>query len=161
MKITRRLLTLSILATAAIVYTGCKDKDDDSKTVEQQQLEKLAGAWNLVTATDAQTPDRTTDFTNLVLHLEGSYSGEGQTYNYNLTGTRPNPSPWPESGTWKFGTNKTSEIIRDPATTSEIMVNYSVADSELTLTFTVPETGGWPGGRVKSVTGAWTFTFSR
>ncbi len=159
MKRTSRLLPFLVLLTA-VVFCACKDDDGDSKTVEQQQLEKLVGVWNIASATD-DSGDRTVDFNNLDLHVEGTYSGEGKTYNYNLTGTRPTPSPWPEVGTWKFGTNKNTDIIRDPGGPDEIMMNYTVTSDELTLTFTVPDGGGWGGGRVKNVIGDWTFKFTR
>lgn len=161
MKLVLRLLSVVIFAGLSIWLTGCKKDDDDSKTVEQQQLEKLAGDWNLVSAMDDVAPDRTADFPNLVLTFSGNYSGEGKIYNYSLSGTRPDPSPWPQSGTWKFGANKQEEIIRDPGGTSEILMKYTVTETDLILTFTVPENGGWKGGRIKNVTGEWTFTFNR
>lgn len=161
MKMAFRLLSLALLAAVSLFYAGCKDKDEDPRTAEAQQLEKLAGDWNLVSALDSRAPDRTEDFEGLVLTFSGNYSGEGKTYNYSLSGPRPTPSPWPGSGTWKFGTNKNTEIIRDPGGQNEILMNYTVSENELILTFEVPTTGGWPGGRVKSVDGEWTFTFSR
>lgn len=160
MKIASRLLSLLILVLVTSFYMGCKDKDPDKKTEEQTQLEKLKGVWVLQTATD-DNGDRTGDFTNLALTLAGTYA-EGGTYQYSLTGTRPDPSPWPADGTWKFGTTKSTQIIRDPNTNNEIPMSYTVSATELVLEFTVPDgSAGWPGGRVKSVTGGWTFTFSK
>ena len=40
-------------------------------------------------------------------------------------------------------------------------MKYTVTETDLILTFTVPENGGWEGGRIKNVTGEWTFTFNR
>ena len=80
------------------------------QTEEELQLNKLNGIWILESANDGQ--DRTDDFTNLVLTISGSFVQNG-TYNYSFTGTRPNPSPWPRNGTRKFGSNKSTEIIRD------------------------------------------------
>lgn len=160
MKITARILSLSILAIVSILYTGCKKDDDDKKTEEQTQLEKLKGVWSLQSANDGQ--DRTSEFANLVLTLEGNYV-EGGTYNYSFTGTRPDPSPWPVSGTWKFDpANKSTQIIRDPGGVNEITMTYQVTDSNLIFSFTVPDgSTGWPGGtsRTRSVSGDWTFTF--
>ena len=163
MKKASRLLSLLILVGVATLMTNCDKDNENSKTVEQQQLEKLVGEWSLVSAMDEVAPDRTEHFADMVLKIEGTYSGEGKTYNYSLTGSRPNPSPWPGSGTWKFGTNKATEIIRDPASPSEILMNYVVSGSTLTLTFTLPDgADGWlETGRVKNVTGDWTFTFEK
>lgn len=160
MKIALRLLSLMILVLVTSFYMGCKDKDEDKKTVEQTQLEKLKGVWVIQTATD-DNGDRTADFANVTLTLGGTYA-EGGTYQYSLTGTRPDPSPWPADGTWKFGTNKTTDIIRDPNTNNEIPMSYTVSATDLVLQFTVPDgSAGWPGGRGKSVTGGWTFTFTK
>ncbi len=164
MKRTSKFLPFLVLLTATVLC-ACKGDDGESKTVEQQQLEKLVGGWTLESAAD-ESADRTNDFGSigtdrLALQVSGNYTGEGKTYNYSLTGLRPSPSPWPESGTWKFGTNKNTEIIRDPGTPSEIAMSYTVTESKLTLTFTVPDGGGWEGGRVKNVIGDWTFVFTR
>lgn len=161
MKIALRLLSLSILVVVTMFYTGCKDKNEDPDSVEKQQLEKLVADWTLESATDSQG-DRTSDFSGLVLHVTGNYTGDGKSYGYNFTGTRPDPSPWPESGFWKFGTNKATELIRDPGTTGEIPMTYTVSATDLTISFTVPDNSpGWPGGRIENVIGQWTFTFTK
>ena len=160
MKIAPKILSLLVIGLITIFYAGCNKNDDKKKTEEETQLGKLKSSWNIVSANDGD--DRTADFTGLILTVSGNFVQDG-TYQYSLTGTRPNPSPWPASGTWKFGTNKSSQIIRDPGTASEIPMTYVVSDSELTLSFEVPEgSEGWTGsGRIQSVTGQWTFTFSK
>jgi hypothetical protein len=159
MKIALRVLSLLILVAVSAFYMGCKDDDEKKTSEEKQQLDKLLGTWTLQSANDGN--DRTGDFTNLVLTLSGNYV-EGGTYNYSFTGTRPDPSPWPPSGTWKFGTNKLTEMIRDPNSPDEISMTYTVTDTNLEIKFTVPDgSPGWPGGRIKSVTGNWTFNFTK
>ena len=162
MKIAFRVLSLAILVVVSAFYTGCKDEKEKQDTVEKQQLDKLLGSWALQSATSGGQ-DRTVDFPGLVLHLSGNYVENG-TYNYSFTGTRPDPSPWPDDGTWKFGTNKLTEMIRDPNSSSEIPMSYQVTATDLVINFTGPDgSDGWPGGtsRIKSVTGDWTFTFSK
>lgn len=130
------------------------------ETAEQLQLDKLKGVWVVQTVTD-DNGDRTGDFANLTLTFSGTYA-EGGTYKYSLTGTRPDPSPWPANGTWKFGTNKPTDIIRDPNTNNEVPMSYAVSETDMVLQFTVPDgSAGWPGGRVNSVTGEWTYTFTK
>lgn len=161
MKFAGRILSLLILLVVTTFYVGCKKDDDEKETEEQVQLNKLKGVWNLVSANDGT--DRTGDFTNLKLTLEGNYV-EGGTYNYSFTGTRPDPSPWPANGTWKFGTNKSTEMIRDPNGTNEIAMTYQVTATDLIISFNIPDgSSGWPGGtsRTTSVTGNWSFTFSK
>ena len=169
MKIAFRSLSLLVLVVVITFYAGCKKNPENEDTEEKKQLEKLVGDWTLVTANDGQ--DRTTDFINevpepdepLILHIEGAYSGEGKTYNYRFTGTRPNPSPWPESGIWKFGNPKSTQIIRDPGGVNEIAMTYTVTETNLIISFTVPDgSAGWPGSsRVKNVIGDWEFTFEK
>lgn len=166
MKIALRVLTLLILVAVSASYTGCRDDDDKTDTEEKKQLNKLLGSWTLQSADDGTV--RTDEFVTdagqpLVLTLKGSYV-EGGTYNYGLTGKRPDRSPWPAEGTWKFGTNKQTDMIRDPATASEIAMTYTVTDTNLEISFTVPDgSDGWQGGtsRISSVTGNWTFTFTK
>ena len=161
MKPALRILSLLILVAIAAFYTSCGGNDDKKKTDEEVQLGKLKSVWTLVSANDGQ--DRTGDFTNLKLTLEGNYV-EGGTYNYSFTGHRPDPSPWPVEGTWKFGTNKLTDIIRDPGSQNEIAMNYQVTDGNLIITFNVQDgSDGWPGGdsRIRSVSGDWTFEFTK
>lgn len=166
MRLATRILSLLILLLVTTFYTSCKKDDDEKETEEQKQLTSLKGVWTLVSANDGQ--DRTADFITdaavpLKLTLDGNYV-EGGTYNYSFTGKRPDPSPWPVSGTWKFGTNKSTEIIRDPGTNDEISMNYTVTDTDLLISFNIPDgSAGWTGGvsRVKSVTGDWQFAFSK
>ena len=165
MNIALRLLSLMILVLVTSFYMGCKDKDEDKKTVEQTQLEKLKGVWVIQTAT-VDGNDRSSAFTMapaLTLDLSGTYA-EGGTYQYSLTGSRQDPSPWPDEGKWKFGTNKSTEIIRDPNTDIETSMTYSVSDTDLIISFSLGDgAAGWPigNGRANSVTGEWTFTFTK
>lgn len=151
---------LTYLAPAMIILLASCGKDDPKKKTEEQiQLEKLVSVWVLESAVN-DGDDRTDEFNGFTLTVSGTYV-EGGTYNYSVTGTRPDPSPWPASGTWKFGANKNSEIVRDPGGNSEIAVDYQVTETQLTLSFEVPDGGGWSGsGRVSSVSGGWVFTFS-
>ncbi len=157
--------------TYNIELTATNEKGSDVKTAaitiiplateEELQLNKLKGTWHLISANDGQ--DRTDDFPNLAVTIAGTYVAVG-TYNYGFTGTRPDPSPWPADGTWKFGTNKLMEMIRDPGGVNELLMGYSVTDTEFIISFNVPDdSAGWAGGttRMKSVTGDWTFTFGK
>lgn len=166
MKIASRILSLLILLVISTFYMSCKKDDDGKETEEKKQLDKLKGVWTLQTAT-SDGGDRNGDFTDtngalIKLTLDGNYA-EGGVYNYSITGTRPDPSPWPASGTWKFGDTKSTELIRDPGGVNELPMTYQVTDTNLIISFTVPDgSEGWPGsGRIESVTGNWTFTFTK
>ena len=154
MKVATRLLTLLAFIGLAVFYASCDKEPKDNRTAEEKQLDKLKSTWAIVSANDGT--DRTTDFPGLVLTLSGSFA-QGGTYNYSFTGTRPTPSPWPLSGTWKFGTDPLTQIIRDPGSPIEIDATYEVSDTDLKITFLIPD--NWTGGRTQSVSGTWTFQF--
>jgi hypothetical protein len=161
MKLATRILSLLVMIGLATFYISCDSGGGDDKSQEEKQLIAMSGSWALQSANDGA--DRTAGFPNLVLTLSGPFSKNG-TYNYEFKGTRPNPSPWPQKGTWKFGTNVLTQAIRDPETVNTIDVTYSVSGSTLTMSFNVPDgSTGWAGGtsRVKSVTGDWTFVFTK
>jgi hypothetical protein len=160
MKLTTRILSLLILVGMIIFASGCGPDPKKKKTAAEKQFEKLASSWSLVSASDGN--DRTADFVDLVLTLSGTFAENG-TFNYDFSGTRPNPSPWPKSGTWKFGDNPEGDLIRDPGTDSELAMEYTVTDTNLTINFVIPNGDpGFPGGsRVGNVTGDWTFEFVR
>lgn len=161
MKLATRILSLLVMVGLATFYVGCGGGGGDDETQEEKQLKKLKSSWALESASDG-TP-RTSEFPNLVLTLEGNYVKNG-TYAYSFTGTRPNPSPWPVSGTWKFGTDVPTQILRDPGSANEFLMTYSVTDTKLTLKFTIPDGhAGFVGGtsREKKVSGEWTFVFNK
>jgi hypothetical protein len=159
MKLLTRILSLLILATFATFYMGCGGDNGDDQTEEEKQFNKLKSTWVLESANDGTV--RTADFAGLILTLQGSFA-QGGTFQYSFTGTRPNPSPWPASGTWKFGQSPSTEIIRDPGSDDELEATYEVTDGALEISFVVPDGHpGWAGSRVESVSGAWTFTFTK
>jgi hypothetical protein len=160
MKLATRIFSLLVMVALAL-FTGCGSDDGDDKSDEEQQLAKLSSSWTLVSANDGT--DRTADFPQLVLTLSGTFAQSG-TYDYSFTGTRPNPNPWPASGKWKFGTNPATDIIRDPNKTNEKDMNYAVTESQLIISFNIPEgAAGEAGGttRASSVKGDWQFTFQK
>ena len=162
MKIASRILSLTVITMIATFYMGCKKDDDDKKTEEETQLDKLKSVWTLQDpggTNDGQ--DRTAVFPNLVLTLSGNFVQDG-IYDYSFTGTRPNPSPWPVNGKWTFGTDKSTQMIRDPGGISETAMTYLITDTNLEISFKVPDGSiGWPGSRTSSVIGDWIFTFTK
>lgn len=156
MKIVTRLFSILAVAALSTLYMSCKS-DDPTETVEEKQFKQVVAAWTLTEAKLDNTL-RTSEFTGFTLTTSGTFAEDG-TYNYSTSGTKPNPSPWPASGNWKFGTDPTSDIIRDPASDHEVDMNYEVTGTTLRLTFNIPD--GWTGGRAKSVTGDWEFTFTK
>jgi hypothetical protein len=158
MKLVARFLSLTLLAGAALFYASCDGGDGDTKSDEEIQLEALSKTWTMQTA-ELDSDPRAADFTGMKLTLSGAFAAGG-TYNYSITGTTPTPSPWPRSGTWKFGADVKSQIIRDPNTGDELEMNYSLSNGVLTISFTCTDCNYSGGGRVSSVDGPWVFTFN-
>lgn len=157
MKLATKILSLLVLAAIAVFYISCDGGGGENQSEQEKQFNKLKFSWTLTEANDGT--DRTDDFANLVLTLQGSFA-EGGTFQYSFTGTRPNPSPWPASGTWKFGANPSTQIIRDPESNDELDLTYEQSDKTLVISFNVQDGHpGWAGSRAGSVSGDWTFTF--
>ncbi|HEX7016393.1 MAG TPA: lipocalin family protein [Cyclobacteriaceae bacterium] len=157
MKIIPRMLSILVAVAMAVSLTNCGDDDDGGSSEEEAQLGKLVGTWTLSSASLDGT-DRTTDFPGLTLTVSGTFS-QGGTYAYSFTGTRPNPSPWPASGTWKFDANPSSQIIR---LDDGQKMNYSLGNSNAQLTIEFNYQGsGFAGGRIEEVAGNWQFVFTK
>lgn len=156
-----RLWPSFLILMSIVVLSACSKDDPKKKTDEQIQLEKLVGQWKIGQALN-DTEDRTDEFTDFTLTISGTYVENG-TYNYQVAGTRPNPSPWPGQGTWKFGANRMTTLIRDPNSTgNEIEMSYVVSDNQLEISFELIDGAGWSNtGRVQSVAGAWSFTLTK
>lgn len=158
MKVLARILSLFILLAVATLYTSCGGDDGPTKTQEEIQLDKLkANVWNIASV-ELGTTDRTSDFTNLKMTFTGTFVAGG-TYGFSFSGTRPNPSPWPASGTWKFGPTVTTMMVRiddDP----DLGMEYVLTDTQLTIRFDY-DGSGFAGGRVEEVEGQWEFIFTK
>jgi hypothetical protein len=157
MKIAARLLLIATLAGSVVLLSNCGPKDPAPSSKEKDQLGKLVKTWNLSSVTLNTQPR--TDFTNVVLTLNGNYVADGGSYTYSTTGTFPNPSPWEKIGEWKFGPNPEGQIVR--ISDSQVM-NYTLTSNNTVLTITFTYTGdGFVGGRVSEVEGNWSFVFNQ
>jgi hypothetical protein len=161
MKLVTRILSLLVLATLATLYMGCGGDDGDDQSEEEKQFNKLKSTWELESASDGT--NRNADFEGLILTLSGSFAQGGTfQYDFNDDGERPNPSPWPDHGTWEFGQNPSRQITLHPGEDDEIDAEYEVTDASLQITFDIPDGHpGYAGSRINSVEGEWTFVFKK
>lgn len=159
MKSLGRILSLIVVASAATLLMNCDSGGSDEKSVEEVQLDKLKGNWAM-SSVELDGTDRSSDFTNFVLNLSGTYSNStNPTYNFSVSGSRPNPSPWPATGTWRFGDNPETTILR-LVENPPLSISYQQNGSQLSMSFTF--TGaGYAGGRVGEVEGNWEFVFTK
>jgi len=157
MKALARILSLIVVASAATLLMNCDSGGGGETPAEELELNKLNGTWTMTTA-DLDGTDRSDDFDNLVLTISGTFSNStNPTYNFSFTGSRPNPSPWPANGTWRFE-SVPNKIIR--RLTDDQLIDYQVSDTQLTMEFNY-QGAGFAGGRVGEVAGDWTFVFTK
>ena len=161
MKIFSRILSLLAIAGLGLFYAGCGGDDKDNDPIEKVQLGKLSTTWNISSVTlDGAAR---TDFTGFTLSMSGSFDAASPKgpYNFTVGGTRPNPSPWPASGTWKFGASPLTDLLRkDSPADPDLAMTYSVSDTQLTIEFTY-NGDGFAGSRINKVEGNWVFTFTK
>lgn len=152
---------LLLILAAVMLATSCK-KDDAPDPTEKVQLDKLSGTWS-VTSAELDGTNRD-DFSTMKLVISGTFnssSPEGP-YQYVVNGTRPNPSPWPASGSWIFGDGEAAKsiIIRDAGTSDEVQMTYSTDGTTLTVSFNVTGSGWAGSARTEKVEGDWVFEFT-
>lgn len=152
MKITLKILSFVLVLT--VLFSACKKNDPTPPSIQDQQLGKLTASWKASSAKLEGTEQP--GYENFVLTISGTAGATSFGY---TAGGRPSNSPWPASGTWKFGDNPESQIVRDPGG-DEVIMTYSVSDTELQVTFNFSGVG-YPSSRVANVKGEWVFAFKK
>ncbi len=156
MKFLTRTLSLVTVASLALFFANCGGDGGGGSAKEKTQLKKLSGTWEIVSA-DLDGDDRTADFTSFKLTIGGTYNSdtpEGP-YSFSVTGSRPDPSPWPASGTWTFANISGNEgnLLRD----DDVPMHYKIASNgQLTLNVECAACD-YAGARTTEVNGTWTF----
>lgn len=153
MKLAVRVLSLVVLAGAALFYVSCDNSDSPGKSDQDTQIEKLNGSWKITSNENATLDGGSTgeDYTGFTLTINGQAGNN--VVSYTATG-RPATSAWPDAGTLTFGTNVTQDLTRNDA----VGITYSVTDTQLIMEFNY---SGDPYTRAKNVQGAWRFTFTK
>jgi len=146
----RKLLLVIAIGMMVLALIDCKSGGDPAPDEKEVQLGKLTANWKCSGAVRDGVAQ--TGYDNFQVTISGTPGAE--TFNYSTTG-RPALSPWPATGTWSFGTNVSTDMLRD----SSLPVTYSATDSQLQLTFQFSQ-AGFPG-RTEVVTGQWVFSFSK
>jgi hypothetical protein len=157
-----RIISLAVLVSVGLFYTGCDGGDDDEKSQEQIQLEKLVSSeWTLFSAKDPT--DRTSEYPGMTLSISGTFASEGGTYNYTSSATSwPSASPWDKESSWKFLTGSVGTKIIRLSDDQEMTYTLSNSDKQLTIAFIYSSTTGFENvGRAASVSGNWEFIFTR
>jgi hypothetical protein len=157
MKMFSRILSVLLVASLGLMYTGCKKSEEDGDAAEKVQLAKLEKKSWTVTNVTLGTDDRTADFSGFTITFSDAFntSNPKGPYTYALTGSHPSPSPWPlTGGKFRFGADATRELVRDD---DGLPMTYTLSDTQLVISFTYSGTGF---GRTEQVGGNWKFTFN-
>lgn len=151
MKRLSNLLAALVFASLVIFMSCGGDSSDPAPTAEELAAADLIGTWSVNASSityDNGTPDGT--WSNFQLTVSGSATGG--TFQTSGTPTEGDfSSVWPASGSWDFTANA------DGIDRGDLIMDLSVSETSLTLSFTVAE----QAARTNGIAGAWTFTFSK
>lgn len=98
------------------------------------------------------------DYTSFYTDFKIEFGGLKDNMTYK-TFNRPSKSPWMSSGTAKFGTNISTQLILNTNTSNELLIEYVISSNQLIVKFSF--NGEGYNNRVSQVKGNWTFTFIR
>jgi hypothetical protein len=151
-----KFLLAGALLGVLLMYSGCGGGGDATPPPEDVQLGKLSKTWK----TSAVTLDGTSQmasYQNFVLTISGTAGQTANGFNYSVTG-RPSLSPWPANGTFKFGADVATQLVRDDGLPITYAVTETPAPGTLQITFNYG--GNGIAGRVNQVQGNWVMTFT-
>lgn len=157
MKPTLKLFLPCAAIVVLLSYSGCGPDPNPTPDVAETQLNLLSGQWKLTAAaTDVKLDgvSKKPDYANFTLTISGTYPNEP--YSYSTSG-RPAISPWPSAGSWSFGADPATTIVRDKGTAKQLDMSYTVTETALEITFQYSGTGE----RTSNVSGTWVFTFAK
>src|ERR1041385_2481108 len=149
----RKLLLAVAISTMVLVLIDCKNDNAPEPSLKDKQLQMLIGTWNDVQVVKDGIAQP--GFENFKVTISGTPGSD--TFNYTCVG-RPNMSPWPSSGTFTFGVEPITDLVRDQSTQYMVNLSYTVKDSDLHFEFDY--LGGFPA-RMNDVPGHWTFDLAK
>ncbi len=153
MKRSKFLIMLTLLGVSASFWQ-CGSSSSSTPNPQDEQLKKLTKTWYAKGLPVTFNSAPVTGYDGFTLTMTGT-NGQN-TFNYTAAG-RPSgiKTPWNSAGTFTFGTgsNFSTLLTRD----DNIVVTYSVSDTQLQMTFTY--VGAGYTGRTSNVEGTWAFTF--
>ncbi len=151
-----RILTTVVSFGIILVVSGCGGKGTPAESTQDKQLGLLSHTWKVSAVTLGGVDQSTTSapWTGFQLTISGTKGGT--TFNYSCASRPTTNSPWPASGTWTFGTDPVTQIIR---TEDNLAMTYTVTATTLQINFHFTGTG-YPGPRISNIGGDWVFNFT-
>jgi hypothetical protein len=154
----KALKVFLLIASVGVLFTfsNCGGGGSTPESIPDQQLGKLVKTWKLTSVTLGGNPVTVPSYTGFQLVISGIKGQTSFGYTTTFPSTRP-LSAWKSSGTWKFGTDAATMIIRDAGTADELAMNYVVSGTTLQIDFNYIGKGF---SRVDQVEGKWVFSFT-
>jgi hypothetical protein len=155
-----KLLLAGAFLGVLLMNSGCGGKSDPAPSVEDAQLAKLSKTWKATAVTLNNTSMMTNaqaGYSNFTMTISGTPGQTASGFSFTTSGRVAGDKnyPWPSNGTFHYGTDPATLLIRDDT----LPITYAVTDTQLQMTFTY-NGPGYNGGRVTQVQGNWVMTFS-
>ena len=157
MKLVSRILSLLVITGLAAFIVGCDGGDDPKKSDQDVQLSLLNGTWNATESVTFNGSQPALDHKEFVLKINAQPGDEIMSFTVE---NRPTgPSAWPANGTFSFGANVKTDLLRKDSG-GDVAISYTVDKNSLVMKFTF--TGdAYQAGRTSSITGDWVFEFTK
>ncbi len=147
-QITRVIVAFALM----LLFTNCDKEvkpDDipisDLEKVQALVLTNLSSSWSSSSFT-RDGLDSSAEFTNFILTIgDKTYSSQNGLH------------VWPSSGSWQFVEGKTDQITRDDG----VIIDVSVNDTSLTLSFKFEENVFTSGGRGQTISSSLVFVLNK
>jgi hypothetical protein len=154
----KALKFILLVASVGVLFTfsNCGGGGSTPEPVADQQLAKLSGTW-VATSVKYNTGTLTT-YSAFKLVLSGNKGAAS--FGYTTSGNPAAASPWKGSGTWTFGTDPLTMMVRDTGS-DKLDMNYVVNGNSLKITFNFTGSGYQNQGRTTLVNGDWEFNFTK
>lgn len=133
------------------LLSACGKDGEPEPSIEERQLALLARTWKAGTVT-LDGVDISAEYTSFQLSLQ-----KGEPSNSYSVAGRPPLGPWKSNGTWTFGSNAETKLVRDSGA-DQVELTYEVTENSLRLTFSF--TGNGYTNRASSAQGEWIMTFT-
>jgi hypothetical protein len=162
MKNLKKSISLLTIAFVSLTLMNCGGGGSEPapQKIALEQLKKNSWILNGSDAVKLGSTNRTSEFSGFTLSFGGDFSSNSPAgpYTFSVSGSLPDPSPWPTSGNWEFigEPSKTGgNILRSDG----VPILYTINSAgELTLQLDCNECGG---ARIAAVKGTWIFKLKK
>lgn len=142
-----------MLALALLASCNSSGSDEPSPLIGKAEI--LTSGQATLSSVSIPNGSNVTSWTGFTIQFTGDENGG--TYTTNAEADLYQTAVWKKSGTWEFGDDEGTVIIRDGNTTEPISVK-NLSETAVEMEFTM--TTALSSGRVNVVEGPWVFKFN-